>query len=115
MKGAGEEETDVYNRREEKGLNKEERIRERKRNQVFKWSLMMVRCVVVVSVVVVRLMPGSHGRCALVLVTPERQLERVSVDVRTVPCPSEPVVARVPRAAGVHRVRDRVPVLGHTE
>eukprot|EP00965_Chrysotila_dentata_P136329 4508064-Pleurochrysis_carterae.AAC.1 len=37
-RGAGEGETDGCNRREEKGLNKEERIRERKRNHVFKWS-----------------------------------------------------------------------------
>eukprot|EP00965_Chrysotila_dentata_P108569 3586625-Pleurochrysis_carterae.AAC.1 len=37
-RGAGEGETDGYNRREEKKLNKEEALRERKRNQVFKWS-----------------------------------------------------------------------------
>eukprot|EP00965_Chrysotila_dentata_P016924 561183-Pleurochrysis_carterae.AAC.1 len=38
MTGAGERETDGYNRKEEKELNKEERLRERKRNQVFEWS-----------------------------------------------------------------------------
>eukprot|EP00965_Chrysotila_dentata_P212321 6186961-Pleurochrysis_carterae.AAC.1 len=38
MIGAREGETDGYNRMEEKELNKEERLRERKRNQVFKWS-----------------------------------------------------------------------------
>eukprot|EP00965_Chrysotila_dentata_P006654 217441-Pleurochrysis_carterae.AAC.1 len=36
--GAGERETNGYNRKEEKELNKEERRRERKRNQVFEWS-----------------------------------------------------------------------------
>eukprot|EP00965_Chrysotila_dentata_P032258 1075234-Pleurochrysis_carterae.AAC.1 len=35
---AGEGESDGYNREEEKGLNKEEKARERKRHQVFKWS-----------------------------------------------------------------------------
>eukprot|EP00965_Chrysotila_dentata_P136277 4506386-Pleurochrysis_carterae.AAC.1 len=38
MTGAGERETGEYNHKEEKELNKEERLRERKRNQVFKWS-----------------------------------------------------------------------------
>eukprot|EP00965_Chrysotila_dentata_P007578 246714-Pleurochrysis_carterae.AAC.3 len=38
MTGAGEKEADGYNRKEEKELNKEERPRESKRNQVFKWS-----------------------------------------------------------------------------
>eukprot|EP00965_Chrysotila_dentata_P085205 2811201-Pleurochrysis_carterae.AAC.2 len=38
MTGAGEREADGYNRLEEKELNKEERLRERKRTQVFKWS-----------------------------------------------------------------------------
>eukprot|EP00965_Chrysotila_dentata_P050521 1674257-Pleurochrysis_carterae.AAC.1 len=34
----GEGEADGYNRMEEKELNREERLRENKRNQVFKWS-----------------------------------------------------------------------------
>eukprot|EP00965_Chrysotila_dentata_P213544 6187681-Pleurochrysis_carterae.AAC.2 len=38
MKEAGEGEVDGYNHREEKELNKEEGLRERRRNQVFKWS-----------------------------------------------------------------------------
>eukprot|EP00965_Chrysotila_dentata_P162843 5377752-Pleurochrysis_carterae.AAC.1 len=38
MRGAGEGEADGYNHREEKELNKEEGLRERKRNHVFKWS-----------------------------------------------------------------------------
>eukprot|EP00965_Chrysotila_dentata_P116212 3841848-Pleurochrysis_carterae.AAC.1 len=35
---AGEGEVEGYNRRVEKELNKEEGLRERKRNQVFKWG-----------------------------------------------------------------------------
>eukprot|EP00965_Chrysotila_dentata_P179686 5933554-Pleurochrysis_carterae.AAC.1 len=38
MTGAEERDADGYNRKEEKELNKEERLRESKRNQVFKWS-----------------------------------------------------------------------------
>eukprot|EP00965_Chrysotila_dentata_P258883 6213373-Pleurochrysis_carterae.AAC.3 len=36
-RGAGEEEADGYNRKEMNALNKEEGLRERKRNQVFEW------------------------------------------------------------------------------
>eukprot|EP00965_Chrysotila_dentata_P027273 906051-Pleurochrysis_carterae.AAC.1 len=38
MTGAGEKKADGYNRKEEGGLNKEDRLRERMRNHVFKWS-----------------------------------------------------------------------------
>eukprot|EP00965_Chrysotila_dentata_P095814 3167230-Pleurochrysis_carterae.AAC.1 len=38
MRGDGEGEADGFNLKEEKELNREEGIRERERNQVFKWS-----------------------------------------------------------------------------